>query len=458
MKKAELLFFIIGVCLSVLMFKTTMIHTDNTQLMDKVVKIQETGVWTHHGNAATKMGSLPGSFLTFVTAAPMMLWFNPYAACAVILFFHIMSYFILRKICVDLIANFNPLYLSVLYWLNPWRIEQSELYNPGYLFFFGALFLFCLYRMHESKIKNKGSFFYSLLLVVTLGFCMQVHFSVLILGVAALYFYLKKAVKVNYLGVFFGLLIVAGSLVPWYLSLQHGVSPNIKTDTSTFLGKNFILVYPVVKAIVYVFRMGSLYCGRHIFSEINFDWAASAPLIQISLSFIFHLMKWVLAALSLILSFKYFGSWLSRNFNLNSGSFFAKNRMFLFSPSCEESFSDLLVNAIFIGVFVSASLSPVEFNHWHFVVCFPVVIFLILFNFKTYLEWPEWLKRRLLKISFINDQKINLREACVINFLAGIFIVWGIFMSLGSRTHSINNDYARDFQKHYYPVTSSDSN
>lgn len=409
--KLELSLLVIGIVLSLLMFKTLMIHTDNTQLMDKVMQIKTTGEWVHHGNAATKMGALPGSFLTAVTAVPMMLWFSPYAACAVILLCHLIAYFSLRHIGCKLDSNFNPIYLVIFFWLNPWRVEQSELYNPGYLFLFSVMHLLSLYKLHT----NPKSFWASFWLTVGMGFCFQVHFSVLILGVSFLYLFLTKKIKVNYWGITVGLGVVALSLVPWLLQTMAEQQQVLKPASDTYLGKNLVLVYPVIKAAIYFFRMGSVYFGRHIFSEINFDWV-TIEWLKLGLFYIFHGFKWVLALVTLVLSFRFFYSHF-RNYKKEFS-----NRPFV----------DHYLLSLFIGVIGAASLSPVEFNHWHFILCLPAILFFVVLKPEGY----------FIKIWSQHKNKI-------LTSVAVVFIFWNIFASLGSRSHSYLNDYHRDFMKHY---------
>jgi hypothetical protein len=409
--KLELILLLVGIGLSLLMFKTLMIHTDNTQLMDKVMQIKTTGEWVHHGNAATKMGALPGSFLTFVTAVPMMIWFSPYAACVLILLCHLMAYFFLRNIGYKLDTNFNPLLLVIFFWLNPWRVEQSELYNPGYLFLFSVIHLWSLYELHTKPKSFWGSFW----LAVGMGFCFQVHFSVLILGISFLYLFFTKKIKVNYLGLASGIFLIGLSLIPWLLQTMAQQNAVLKPTSDTFLGKNLILVYPVLKAIVYFFRMGSVYFGRHIFSEITFDWITIEWLKQ-GVYYLFHGLKWVLALATLILSFRFFYSQF-RNYKKEF-----KDRPFI----------DHYLVSLFLGVVGAASLSPVEFNHWHFILCLPAILFFIVLKPQGYF-FHAWDKRKKL----------------ILVTTATIFICWNIFASLGSRSHSYLNDYHRDFMKHY---------
>lgn len=375
--------------------------------MDKVVKLMQTGEWTHHGNAATKMGSLPGSFLTVITALPMLIWFNPYAACTVILLFHVISYFLLRNLGQKLFSSdFNPLAFIILYWLNPWRVEQSELYNPGYLFLFSAVHIYTAYLMHQRK-----SFWATFGHVLCIGFCFQVHFSVLIIGLSSLYLFLRKKMNINWWGFAGGTVVVFASLVPWLLEKLSGGNESLQTHSGAFLGKNLILVYPVIKSVIYFFRMGSMYFGRHIFSEIRFDWI-TVEYLRLTIDSLFHVAKWILAATSLYFSFKWLGGYLRQIVKI-------KNE--------EKSFTQIYFLSLFLGVVGAAALSPVEFNHWHLILVFPAIA----------LYMSVFLQRQLGSKSY------------VVPVLAMTFIIWNLFSAFGSRSHDIKNDYSRDFKIHY---------
>ncbi len=251
-----ILLFVIGVLLSVLMFKTLVFHSDNIQIMDKATRLIQTGQWTHYGNLATKVGSIPGSFLTAVTAWPMILYYSPYSAMAVILLFHLLSLYFLKKIADEILLSSTQiqkkdlgllfLLLTIFYWLNPWRVEQSELYNPGYLFLFSALHLW------TSQKMQKKSFWLTLVHVLTIGFFFQVHFSFLILAFVSLILFITGQLKVSWKGFFLGVALVGLSLLPYIL--ERFFAPELIekqidfTKSDAFFGRNAVLVYPVLKA------------------------------------------------------------------------------------------------------------------------------------------------------------------------------------------------------------------
>ena len=432
--------FIGGVLLSVLMFKTLMFHSDNIQIMDKATRLIQTGQWTHYGNLATKVGSIPGSFLTAVTAWPMMLYYSPYAAMAVILLFHILSFYFLQKTANQILLTPNllntqpsqqnrglvSLLLVIFYWLNPWRVEQSELYNPGYLFLFAALHLWTTQKMQE---KN---FWLTLVHVLTVGFCFQVHFSFLILAFVSCILFLTGQLKVNWKGFSAGVFLILLSLTPYIL--ERFFAPELiekQIDFSrsdAFFGRNAVLVYPVLKAILYFFRMGSLYFGRHIFSEIQFEWITSEP-VRLGVSFLFHGLKWLLAGLTLFFSFRWLGGFFKnyawkQNFKIKRST----------EPNPASRFDDYMA-ALFVATILAAGLSPVEFNHWHLILAFPAIsLFMV---FKIYGLLSDNIQMQKYKNIFL--------IVCAL-----IFLSWDLFIALGSRSHSCKNDYEKSFFEHYH--------
>lgn len=399
------------------MFKTLMLHPDNTQLMDKAVKLVQTDTWTNYGNRSTKVGSIPGSFLTAITGLPMKIYFTPYSAMAVICLFHLISYFLLRQIGFIIHEQFSVILLGIIFWLNPWRVEQSELYNPAYLFLFATLHLYTSIKMKQN------SFWLTFVHVVAIGLCFQTHFSFIILALISIFLYFSKQIKVNWKGFSFGVFLIGLSLYPYIVdrfSAVSGIEEAIDlTKSDAYLGRNFILVYPVIKSLIYFFRMGSIYFGRHIFSEIQFDWIEN-ELVRNLISNIFHFLKWVLAAASLLFSFYAIGGFFKK---------YPIREKLRFSQNTEEILEKRFLNYIFlmfIAVFIAASLSPVEFNHWHFILCFPAISLFMIFSLKNY----------------------KLKNIWIYSVL-GLFLVWNVFASLGSRSHSYLNDYERDFFIHY---------
>lgn len=411
---------LIGSLLSAAYFVTLKIHFDNLQILDKALLLIRQNQWVHHGNAGSGVGFVPGSFLTAITALPMKLYFSPYSAMAVIWIFHLAAMLLL----FDCLRQLKQLYLAVplviFFWLNPWRVELSELYNPAYLPLFSALHLWT-----SLKLNSEKNFWISILHVLSIGLAAQLHYSFALLLITSFLLWRFKLIQPHWGGIFGGVILTLLSLIPYFLTLLSNEAVNIEVARSSkaFIGRNFVLVYPVLKAVLYWLRYSSSYFGRHIFTEIRFDWISDVTL-QIFVHYLFHTLKWVFAALTLFFSFKLNQS-LWRKVTPKKPLSSNLTRLNITKLEVFEYY----VFYLFCGMFIASGLSPVEFNHWHLILCFPALT--------------------LLMTQFFDQNNIALIQKFkrpILFAVSIVFIVHSFLGALGSRSHSYRNNFATDWQ------------
>lgn len=405
----------LGSVLSFFMFHTLELHDDNVQILLKVHKLLFLGEWSHFGNRGSGVGFVPGSAMTAITAWPMKLWFSPHAAGMVIWLTQLLSLWFLYDCSKRFAIPLTGVFVLLFFWLNPWRVEQMELYNPAYLFFFASLHLWT-----GMKMKDK-SFWATALHVLSIGICVQFHFSALILGIASLILLYYRWFKVHWLGFATGTALTLLSLVPWYLawSSQPELAITVADPDKAFLGRNFLYVYPVLKAVLYWVRYSSTYFARHIFTEVEFAWI-SWEWLRIIVSWAFDIFKWALAIVTIVWSFKI--NWLLFKA--------ARRQKFFSSPSKvqwpEDAFTHFqrYLCYLFLGMIITAGLSPVEFNHWHLILCFPAVSLFL--SLKV--------AQRMQRKSF---RKVSMAIVGVVL----IFSLHSLFAAFGSRSHSLGTNY-----------------
>ncbi|MNK07369.1 hypothetical protein D3C87_252820 [compost metagenome] len=413
----------LGVFFSCFFFVTLTLHNDHVQILLKVFKLIDTGVWTHFGNAGTGVGFVPGTFLTAISAIPMMIFFSPYSAMAVILLFHLLSLVLFSKILKE---NFGPVIILdflLLYWLSPWRVEQSELYNPAYLFLFSALHFYTAYYM------TKKSFWLTFFHVVAVGFCAQVHYSVLILAFLSLGLYFLRFIKVSWPGFIAGTAVVLLSLVPYVIqyTTQQELAVTLNKDSHSFLGRNLLLVYPVLKGISYWIRYGAISYGRHIFSEINFLWVQEGIWRSI-VHHTFHSLKWVFSLITLLWSAKIQGQLFWKIWKKDHPFKIKVERTTITGQDRISAYAFYL----FFAMIAAVSLSPVELNHWHLILCFPVITVLMTIAFN---QLRSKLKPRQFKLIFAT--------------VFVVFCTFDILGALGSRSHSFTSNFHEQVLKLY---------
>jgi hypothetical protein len=404
-----------GTLLSALTFHTLELHDDNLQILRKVHKLLIEGEWAHFGNRGTHVGFVPGSLMTALTALPMKIYYSPYSAMAVIFIFHLLSLLLLARASRKL-AEPAPTLLTcllLLFWLNPWRVEQSELYNPAYLFLFAALHLWSGLEMKERN------FWMTFWHICSIGFCFQFHYSALILAFCTLLLWYTRWYRLHWGGVAMAVAAVALSLVPWALASLNRpeLAVSIADSSSSFLGRNFLLVYPVLKAISYWIRYGSSYFGRHIFSEIEFAWIQWS-LLAFLVSQTFHALKWIAAAATVALHLRWCLQLWRRVRSWNP----LTSRRGREHSDLERFYIYMYV--LFLSMVLAAGLSPVEFNHWHLLLCFPAISLFV--SYKLHLRLQRWSAARTKRFVLL---------------LATVLIVYNMLAAAGSRSHSIQNNY-----------------
>lgn len=408
---------VLGLVLTCGFFVTLKLHPDHTQILNKVFLLLEKGIWSNFGNAGTGVGFVPGSFLTFVTAMPMKIYFSPYSAMAVIALFHLISFYLLKKVVAQSGKILIVTDLLLIYWLSPWRVEQAELYNPAYLFLFAALHFYTAFQMREK------SFWLTIFHVLAVGFCVQVHFSALILILLSFILLYVGFLKVDWRGMAVGVGLVLLSLVPYVIDrlADQELAVSMSKTGNGFLGRNLVMVYPVIKGILYWLRYGAIYYGRHIFSEINFLWIQGESLRDV-VSMVFHGLKWPLAAISLI-----FSGWaqipILRKL-IKEKPFSRSQNLVVLAPEQRWQYYALYM---FFAMLISVCLSPVEFNHWHLILCFPIVTVLITSKFNSLRH----------KIS------ANKFRALFAGILL-IFVMFDVLGALGSRSHSYEANFHQE--------------
>ncbi|WP_413575955.1 hypothetical protein ACLVWU_16340 [Bdellovibrio sp. HCB290] len=433
----QLALFALGLFFSIFFFTHLTLHNDHVQMLLKVFRVVDDGQWSHFGNATTGMGFLPGSFLTAVSAIPMQIYFSPYSALAVILLFHVISYFLFASVLKENFKSIILIDFLLLYWLSPWRVEQTELYNPAYLFLFSAVHFYTAYHM------NNKNFWMTFFHVLTIGFCVQVHFSVLMLGILSLALWGFRYLKVNWWGFVAGSAVVALSLFPWFMAyLEHReLAVAVSQESKSFIGKNFVLVYPVLKGISYWIRYGAISYGRHIFSEINFLWIQDLT-VQKIVGGAFHSAKYLFTAVTVVFSavvqWKIFKNvWKKEHpFRLRQDRTLVQgeDRIYLYAFY------------MFCSMILATGLSPVEFNHWHLILAFPIVTVLIAIAFSKLREKMP-------------AKRFNWIFASVLV----VFSLFNIFGALGSRVHSYKSNFHRDVlqmykEYHEFPENKTNSN
>ena len=386
---------------------------DQTQMLYKGYMGAYKQTWINYGNAASAVGNVPGSMISYVVAFPVMVYDSPMAPMVFLFFLHLLSYFLLDAVIKDIYKADIRLIFLVLYWLNPWFVFENILYNPSYLFFFSALHIWSAYKQRE-----KSSFFYSALHVLAIGLALQFHYSWIILSLISLYLLYRNMVKVNWWGVAFGTLLIGVSLIPYMQAvMQNSAITHHADDTGRYIGWGGVHVYPVLKSFLYWLRYGSFFFSNKLIASAHFDWLGASHIIQMIFVYAYKAVVFSVGAFTLYIAYKanrYF-------YNLVKGKLFTRNEV----VKTKEEWLLLYVFGALVGVFISSILSPIIFSYWHLIIVFPFAIIPVVVYLKD--KGQKYMPKALIAI--------------VIYF---IFI--NIMGAVDSRKYSIATDYVKDTQ------------
>jgi hypothetical protein len=409
---------VLGLFLSLFYAEHQILTGDQTQMLYKGYMGAYNGEWISYGNAASVVGNVPGSMISYVVGLPVILYDSPWSPMLFLIILHLVSYLLLDNVIKDIFKTDIRLVFLVIYWLNPWFLFENILYNPSYLFFFSALHIWTAYKQRE-----KSSFIYSALHVIAIGLALQFHYSWLILSIISLYLVYRNIVKVNWFGVFFGGTIIIISLIPYGIEYMHNQAIRQNSDqkvvSERYIGWGGVHVYPVLKAFLYWLRYDSFIFPNKLINSAHFEWLGVSVTIQTVLIYLYKAIVFSVGAASIYIAFK------------ANQLFYKTMKSKVFKRSLEvaskEEWLLLYVFGALFGVFISAILSPIIFGYWHLIIVFPFALMPFLVYFQKYSE--KYLKKFVIFVSLY-------------------FVVVNLIGAIDSRKFSIEKDYANNVREY----------
>ena len=245
--------FAVGLAVSALLLIRGLPAGDQLNLLARGWLLAEKGEFISYGNPMSTGGKAPGGITTLLVGLPLLVWRDHRAPTVVILLFHVAAYWLLDRTLRRVLGPGERVLFAVLYWLNPWRLYFSGLlWNPSYLFLFGAVHLWSCHGQRETP-----RFWMTFLQAVSLVLAFQVHASFLLLAMASLLLWLRGYFKVHWPAAVAGGVLAALPLVPWALELR--AHPALVTEAQHgFLGRGLLLVLPGLRGVGFWLRYPSL--------------------------------------------------------------------------------------------------------------------------------------------------------------------------------------------------------
>jgi len=414
------MFFSLGLLLSFWYAHHQVVRGDQLQMLQKGYTGAYTGYWISYGNSSSAMGNVPGTLSSLVVGLPLLVADTPWAPMVFLILLHSASFFLFDNVIKNTFQNDRlRLIFLVLYWLNPWFLYENKLYNVSYLFFCSALHIWSAYKMKREK-----SFWYTFLHLLAIGSAIQLHHSGVLLVMISLCLIYKKLIHVNWVGILFACFTLLISLIPYFRELleNEAIRHNAGIKSADrYIGWGGLHAYPVFKAVLYWFRYGSFFFTKHIVSKANFGWMNLSETFQNHMDYFYKAITFSIGAFTLWIS------WISNKFAFIK----IKNLVVkkIYAEISDEEWIILYAGSAFIGVFVSAVLSPIVFVHWHLMIVFPFALFPFLVLANAY--HSKYFTKLFVPVIFY-------------------FIMVNLMTSISSGRFDINSSYeqqTRDFIK-----------
>jgi len=250
LKRAAL--FLIGLAIGLVMVARSQVSGDQLNLLARGWLFAEKGQLIPYGLPTSAGGNSPGSLTSLLVGLPLVVWRDYRAPTMLVFLCHVAAYLLLDRTLRGVLSGHGRTLFAVFFWLNPWRLHFSGfLWNANYLVMFGALHLWTVRRQ-----RRRASFWLSFVHVLAIGAMMQLHSSFVILALATVLLAWRGYFKPHWLGAACGALVVAGSLVPWLLAVR--ADPSLMPSGTGFLGRGLVLLFPLVRGVLYWLRYPSL--------------------------------------------------------------------------------------------------------------------------------------------------------------------------------------------------------
>ena len=345
---------------------------DQTQMLLKGFFAIFEGSYIPYGNEASTLGNLPGMLSSWVIGFPLQIEMHPFAPIVLQLGIRIIAILLFTNALCLIFDRKIVLLGTFLFALNPWLLYQTMLYNPSYLALGSTLAFNCLVRLRNDRhlgTTNVGRFFSSLFLVLAIGYSLQFHFSWPVLVVMIGIMWLRRDIKVSYIGIVVGVAIIAASLWPYIQAVMRNPiileSPDAYSK-DRYIGYGLVHVYPVLKGILYWFRFGSFsFTSKAIYPEITDEFSD----VLVVLTYIWIGIASVVGAATVLFSI-YCNYFTVGKFSLGNSSYHLR------------FIRGMTISAL-LAVFVASALNTLTLNFWQIAIIFPFALMPILAYFSV---------------------------------------------------------------------------
>jgi hypothetical protein len=383
----------VGLALEAWLVSRAWIQGDQAILLDLGLEFLESGQLKPVAKTMSGGASIPGCLLQLLIAGPLAVWPDNRAPGLLIGFLHLAAALILVRTLWQAASPRLALIFTALYWLSPWRLYHSGfVWEPAYVFLPAAAHLWACW-----KLSQRRSGFASAVLASSLLLALQLHGSAMILLLSTLLLLARRSINLEWRGLLAGTLIGCPPLFPAAIAWAEGRLP-IDHPGEGQIGYGFAHIYPLFKALLYWFRLGSLDIGR-LRKALPLGGGDSPdgdsePMVLEAGAYVLLGLSILSALIPIAAAWWYFRS--GRAVIGESGP----------GPAWLRTYAGTLL----VSVIVGAGLSPASVQGWHVVIalaaaCIPVA---------AWINEVWWPRRRWLRWALVLFFLLRIPEGLVL--------------------------------------------
>lgn len=338
---------------------------DAVHLLEMGLRYATSGELTPVAKQMSGGGNVPGGLLQLLVGVPLMLEPHFRAPVVVVQAFHLVAGVVTLLVVRRAAGSVFAAVFALCWWLSPWRLYHSGLiWEPAYLYLPAALHLWACWRS-----RSDPSILASIVLGLVLTATPQIHASFVVLWALTALLWLRSALRIRWASLAAGAGVGALTLIPTALAYLSGAAPAV-APSDGFLGRGLLTVHPLLKGILYWFRLGALDVGRNLRSTVFLDGSdpahAEVAGAVVASAWVVQVLSVASVAVALVATWWYFRPL----FRLGWRRWWREG---LWSPPAAGKESDPAwlreyAFAGFLAVAVASALSPVTIQRWHLVI------------------------------------------------------------------------------------------
>ena len=361
---------------------------DGVNLLEMGLRYATTGELTPVAKVMSGGGHVPGGLLQLLVGLPLMVAPHFRSPVVVVQAFHLVAGLVTLLVVRRAAGSVFATVFALCWWLSPWRLYHSGLiWEPAYLYLPAALHLWACWRSRAPDPPLWASALLGLVLAAT----PQIHASFVVLWALTALLWLRGALRIRWTGMAAGALVGALTLIPTAAAYLEGTAPEV-APSDGFLGRGLLTVHPLLKGILYWFRLGALDVGRNLRDTVFLDAGDPAHArvadVVVAGGWGVQALSVASVALALVATWWYFrplfrlgwkrwwreGLWTPRGTGAEAGpepgsDASPNGRGEAASlPAPEPAWLREYAFAAFLAVAVASALSPVTIQRWHLVI------------------------------------------------------------------------------------------